>query len=1274
MGELKLTEAQQRVVDAKDCSLLVAAAAGSGKTAVLVKRIIERLKSRQTSLDRLLIVTFTNAAAAEMKERIGKALRKELEKDPDNAVFKEQSALLADARISTIDSFCNSVVRENFQALDIDPCFSVMEPAENELICSDVLEELFEEEYEKRSEDFMALVSCYGEYKDDSAVRDLVSDLAKFADNEPRPAEWLDECLKDLEQGFDKDMQDEILLEFRRTLKDSIAFCDHYSAEINASGDSLEVAETYEKDAEKLENILEKVTDLDSAVIELNSLDYARLKPKKGLSEEEKEERKKLTAPREEYKDNIKTLRARYFNLTLEEAETFYKRTGPVLTALVRLTREFMERVERVKREKNSFYFSDIAHMAFRILCQKDEAGNEGPTAVAKELADSFDEIMIDEYQDSSYLQEYMLKSISGEYGDRIPNLFMVGDVKQSIYSFRQARPELFEEKYEHFSDTGVHRKIDLSENFRSRKSVLEAVNVLLAPVMKKDMTEIEYDGAAALHFGSKDYIEDDPEKPCYDTELILIDKKLSDVEEEEGEEASEEEEFETTLEEDTEDGGSTTSVEREALTVAHKIREMIDSGFMVSDGVTDAGEKKIRKVRPGDFAILTRKSKGVTEVFAKALQKVQIAYTAETGTGFFDAVEVRKALAFLRILDNPYDDISFAAALYSPYGGFTASDLAKIRIRYGKTEKPGKRKTLYECLQKALEEEEGDELTGKIQRFMECLMKMRALNETLTVHELIEAFYKETGYKDDVTVMPGGDRRRGNLEMLVALAEKYEKSSFAGLHDFIRYIDRLLEKKSDFGEAEAEIEEDAVAILTMHKSKGLEFPVVFACCLGGEFNKKDSKAAVLFNRKYGLGSNLVDRKKRLRAKTMKQIFLQDKEKIKGISEELRVLYVALTRAKEKLFMVASLTSPEKAILGWHNSLLINESPTYASLKKYKTAMDFVGPTIFGEMSEEEIGDLLVGNARDLAVTRHAGKEEYTAHFCLRLHTYTEKTASDLLKIETKEKSDDGPCLEGKSLLDTPGVREEILEQEKFVYPEAAKVKAPMRVSVSLLKHIEIENLMSREEKDESESQPMPGIPDENDKKEVSAGALRGTLYHEVLEKLRYDGDYSSLKKAEESVKKDVESLISECYLEADILKTVSVKDLATFCMSDIGKRMIEACGKGKLHREQPFVYGLSPEEYREYSKTEDETDMVMVQGIIDAYIDEGDEITLVDYKTDKVYKDAEEELTAKYHVQLDLYAKALEKLTGKKVREKVIYSVSAGKDFALRDQKWKKN
>ncbi len=1258
MGDFKLTEAQQKVVDAADCSLLVAAAAGSGKTAVLVKRIIERIKNGRTSLDRLLIVTFTNAAAAEMKERIGKALHEEAAKYPDNKIYREQAALLPEAKISTIDSFCNSIVKENFQALGIDPGFSVMEPAENELILSDVLEEIFEEEYTDADADFLTLVASYGAYKDDEPVRKLVTDLYDFADNEMRPEEWLKNCLSEYDCPDRSELYEEITEEFRASVRDVIKLCEYCLEICNAGCPSA--ADNFVEDLVRLNELLKDSTDYDGAVKALSKLSFEKFTSGRKLPDEEKSIKDKAKNIRDKYKTLLDNYADVWFSVSREDADKLFDLTRPAVSALVRLTLKISERVWEAKKEKNSFSFSDIEHMAFGILCTRDENGNEAPTAFAAELADRYDEIMIDEYQDSSYIQEYMLKSISGEYGDRTPNLFMVGDVKQSIYSFRQARPELFSGKYRDFKDEGTHRKIDLSENFRSRRNVLDAVNVLLAPVMKADMTEIEYDGAAALHFGSKDYNEDDPVKPVYDTEVILIDKELSDCAEEAAEGEDEPEE--------SVDEGQTNEAEREALTVAKKIREMIDSGFMITDGKTADGEIKFRPVRLSDFAILTRNGKKVSETFVRELEKMSIPAVADTGTGFFDAVEVQKTLAFLRILDNPYDDVSFAAALYSGYGHFTASDLAELKIRYGASDKPKKKKMLYECMKEAYsdDEERTDSLTGKIHEFMDLLVSMRKQNETLTVHELIDEFYKESGYKDTVTEMPRGEGRRGNLDILVSLAEKYEKSSFAGLHDFIRYIDRLLEKKSDFGEAESDSGEEAVTVTTMHKSKGLEYPIVFACRLSKQFNSRDSKLNVMLDRDKGIASNYVDRKKRVKCKTVKQVFLQDKEKRKALSEELRVLYVALTRAKEKLFIVATEEKPADVMKKWHDALLVGESPVYTDLKGYDTFMDFIGPTLFHGLSEEDIEAIDAGETKNIKITRHAGEEAYTAGFGISMYRYDAESAAELAHGKAPATLEKSKTEAYKSIMELPGVREEIKAQEEYVYPELSKTAAPMRVSVSALKHIEIANLMSAEEKEENDPPVMPGLIRDGDKEEVSKGALRGTLYHEVFEKLRYDGVYSALEDAEQSVIKDIEELIRDGFIEADILDTVRVRDIAVFCMSDIGKRMIEAQRNNRLHREQPFVYGLSSDEYRYYSKTTDDTDMVMVQGIIDAYIEENDGIVLVDYKTDKVGKDAVRELTDKYRVQLELYAKALAKLTSKPVKQKIIYSVTAGKEIIL--------
>ncbi len=1367
MADFKLSAEQQRIVDARNSSLLVAAAAGSGKTAVLVKRIMERIKEGSVSVDRLLIVTFTRLAASEMLERLESSLQKEISNNPFDDMLNIQYAKLKNAEISTIDSFCGNIVKENFELCDINPDFTIMEETIENQLEDDIIDEIFESEYESASgkdNDFLSLVRSYGTYKDDKNVRNYIKKILKKAENEPWPTEWL----KNIQTGCDKGIPDtlyqDIANETYKMISETYAVLREINQGFEAAGGTKQT-EKMKYELQKLSELVAEKPDYDTYFQKIK-FEFERFPG--GKTPGDPETKKVLTAKRGAVRDSFKKYVSRYYDFSREESNLLFEHSIVPLKKLIDLTVELKKRLDETKKEKNSFTFGDIEHMALNILCTKDDCGNVVRTEIAREISSRYDEIMIDEYQDSSFIQEYILASVSHDRsvvkesgaGEEAvsPNLFMVGDVKQSIYGFRNARPELFIQKYEEFESTGTHIKIDLSKNYRSRESVLNSVNVLLAPVMRKHLTEIEYDSASALHAGSVNYENDDTESPKYNTEIILTEtnpdarivltetgdltktaveaksldetdspQKVNNKDNSDG--TGEEEDYENDDEESSSDDEDDSTAYLEALTVGRKIREMVEGGFKVSDGLDKNQKPIVRNIKYGDFALLFLYTAGVAKIYTDIFQNMRIPITAELTKGFFDTPEIKKIICFLKILDNPYDDISFAAVLHSEIVNIGAEELGLIATYKNKDKKD--KLPLYKCVRELCENPESgliDSVKEKLQRFFDIYDALLVRKNTDTVHSLIEAIYDETGFKDIVSVMPYGERRRGNLDLFVNIAKKYEHGAYAGVHDFIHYIDRCIEDKENFGEASSDAADDAVRILTIHKSKGLEFPVVFLCDIDKKFNMKDLRESIIMNHEMGIASNYIDTKKRVKFNTIKQNYMVDSEKRKLISEEARKLYVALTRAKEKLFIVGKIKDPGKKISEWENCFTSNDGAFLLNdILKVNRLMDFICPSLFvgqkidtAEFSKKDIKDTI-------RITRNCGTESFSADFDVTLVAYAGQDAAFMLKnsgytrtelkkqAEKKRKSEGAIKANPESvkatepeathtpatIFDDPDIKAEIKAQKEFVYPYTAEAEAPVRVSVSELKHIEIENLMEEAEREaenvpyltglcveeksdadlNTENAPDTGISNVNSpdadlnteeprkfksEPEVSKGALRGTLYHEVFEKLQYNGKYDTFEDATKSVSEDIDYLIKEGFLEADILDTVSINKIAKFCMSDIGKRMIKAEKSGHLHREQQFVYNLTPEEYNFYSKTDKAATPVMVQGIIDAYIDDGDSITIIDYKTDKVYRDAETELRAKYHVQLDIYALAVTQITGKKVKEKIIYSVAKDIDFAV--------
>ena len=650
MAEIRLTPEQQKVVDTRSCNLLVAAAAGSGKTAVLVKRIIKKVTEEGQDIDRLLIVTFTNAAAAEMRERIGAAIEEALRENPEDAHLQRQMLLLHNAQITTIHSFCLSVIREFFHLLSLDPGFRIGDEAELSLLRADVLEEVLEQSYEKEEAAFTAFVESFGSVKNDSAVTGYVLKLYNAAMSQPYPEEWLDSLLAGFsmsEQEFSSHpMLVHVMQEVRNCLSDCRSVLSRMFELTEGPDGVIAYKENFLADEEELLRLRSASSDYVEFSGALADLKFTALSRKK--QEDASEEKKELAkALRDHIKKQIKKLQEDFFYESPAELLESITHMELPMQGLIVLTKEFMARFAEQKKEKNLLDFNDLEHMALRILNEKDENGKPCPSDAAKILSGRFDEIMIDEYQDSNLIQEAVLTSVSGAWSHQ-PNVFMVGDVKQSIYRFRMACPDLFMEKYETYGEAGPARKIDLAKNFRSRKCVLDAINVLFAGLMHKESTEVEYDAAASLYFGASYPAE----KQEHSTEVLFVNA----AETENGALTGFGSEEDRNGENDGEDSSSgsensdgelsqeeKTLVQAEALAVANRMKELRASGLTIGS--------EERPVEYGDMVILLRTMSGWSETFLEVLNEQGIPAYADTGTGYFKTFEIKKTLDFLRIL-----------------------------------------------------------------------------------------------------------------------------------------------------------------------------------------------------------------------------------------------------------------------------------------------------------------------------------------------------------------------------------------------------------------------------------------------------------------------------------------------------------------------------------------------------------------------------------------------------------------------------------------------
>ena len=1179
------TSEQKTVIDLRDCNILVSAAAGSGKTAVLVERILSLLMDERhpAEIDRMLIVTFTNAAAGEMRDRIRERLEEKLEEELEPEMMEHlqrQSALLQNAQISTIHSFCQYVIRNYFHTIDLDPDFRIADDGEQKLLQSDVLEQLLEEKYAEKSEAFLYMVESIATGRDDRVLESTVLQLYHFSMSFPWPQEWLDQCRREYEAEnvevfLDMPWIAELVKVAKVQVGDLLQMTRRALELCQEEHGPYMYEEALLSDLDMLEQLQtpETYRELGNAVRSMGK--WKTLSAKRD-EQVDPQIRDTVKGIREEVKKNFTKIRDTYFYAPPEALYEQMKRCRPMMEQLLDLTKEFADRYTQEKRKRNLCDFNDLEHLALQILMERKD-GVCTRTQAARDLADYYQHIMIDEYQDSNLVQEMILTGICGE-PEGIHNLFMVGDVKQSIYRFRLARPELFMEKYETYDlQEGSNRRIDLHKNFRSRAQVLESTNEVFDKIMDRDLGKVAYDEAARLYPGA--VFEEAPDLNSYGSEMLLLD--LADNEE------SEE-----------------TDRELEARMIGRRILEL-----MQIQKVWDKNEKSYRPIQFGDIVILLRTVTGWAEDFARVLGNMGIPVFAGARSGYFSAPEVQTVLALLKVIDNPCQDIPLTSVLYSPIGKKMPQQLAELKGR-------GEGKAFYQVCMEAEE----------LRPFFAMLEQFRKKAVYTPMQELLWEILDETGYLDYVTAMPGGRQRRANLDMLVEKAAAYEAGSYHGLYHFVRYIENLHKYEIDFGEAMSGGEEShMVRIMSIHKSKGLEFPVVFVAGMGKNLNQTDSTTQFVTHMDLGIGCDDVDPILRVSGSTLFKNFVKMQIRNENLGEELRVLYVALTRAKEKLIITGAADNLEKKLVKWSEKLQPwQKKLSFTDRVQAKCDLDWMMPVILNEEAAPDIA-------------------------------FSVCTVQELLEGEVERQSE--YLIQEQELLGMPSgmifdpeAKEELETSLAYRYPYEKEETIPSKVSVSELKRMsqkeeESESVSLAPEAEEEESAQSTVIMPKflQEETEVS-GAGRGTVYHKVMEKLDFDCD------AEEQMRK----LCSRGIVTEKELECVNPLKIAKMCATSLGRRMAQAQRKWKLFREQQFVLELPAGEVNPKWSMEEQ---ILVQGIIDAYFIEEDQIVLVDYKTDFVKFKEASSLYEKYRVQLGCYKKALESLTGYPVKEQIIYS-----------------
>lgn len=1266
---MKFTPEQQRVIELHNSNILVSAAAGSGKTAVLVERIIRMICDGEhpADIDRLLIVTFTNAAAAEMRERIAAGITARLEADPGNEHIQKQSALLHNAQITTIDSFSLFLIRNHFNEIGLDPDFRVADEGEIKLLQQEVLAQLLEDAYAgqfvpEAPEQFHACVEYFCPGGRESVLEQHILNLSRYAGSFPWPAEWLEErkndyAAGDMEALVHSDYGQYLTERVNRTVEGCLEKLREVKRLCELPDGPYMYGELTEAEIEQLER-LTSCKDLEEQAAKVPTVTFGRLPSKKDDSVDPAK-RELAKAIRNSVKDTLSDLSESYFKTPLELAVEQGKACREPLRILLDLVLEFDRRLLAAKQERHLIDFSDMEHYALQILLKREkveETGSIGtdraktkyrivPSDVAMEYRQYFQEILIDEYQDSNLVQEYLLSAISGEEEGRY-NRFMVGDVKQSIYKFRLARPELFLEKYDTYQETGDLCRIDLAKNFRSRIQVVDAVNDVFSRIMSREIGGIAYDDKAALYPGAVYPAQEDP---AYGSELLLIRKPEKGEREESG-----------IGEQHAEGAGVLVDYDNvrqlEALAIAARIKQLKGS-LQVMEKST--GE--LRPVRYSDMVILLRTTSGWDEEFKKILEQQGIPVYITSKTGYFGALEVQELLQFLRVLDNPRQDIPLFGVMQSVFGGFTQEEIAQIRS--GGEGHSRKRMTLYEALKEVAQSgrtvEEGEEISAgesageeaelsqKADTFLQRIGHYRDLTPFTSIRDLLQRILDDYDYLNYVTALPAGSKRRANVEMLLTKASAFEKTSYFGLFHFIRYMEQLEKYDVDYGEADTLDENaDVVRIMSIHKSKGLEFPVVFVSGLSKRFNMQDANQSLIVDMDLGVAVDYVDSVRRIKNKTLRRTVLSAKMKEDNLAEELRVLYVALTRAREKLILTAVL---DKADEKWELAQMTGqERLTYLDFCEVGSYMDFLLPIL------PQTG-IAVKTLRteDLAV------EELREQ--LRMGDRREQ----LRLIACGETTLTGDPEENERKLMY------LRERFAYQYPHPGLQKLYTKTTVSELK------IAAMAEKDEAafhtfeEKEVVPYIPGFRREQEKVSGAVRGNAFHRTMELLDFTylftesglftgcpNNYEEYRRGldknrlqnrlEEFLQRETISL----RLTEEYAKAVSLPKILNFLEQELAYRMWRAQEQGLLYREQPFVLGIDA---KRLDPDLPEGEKVLIQGIIDVFFIEDGEIVLLDYKTDVI--DSLEALWNRYNVQIQYYEEALTKLMQMPVKERILYS-----------------
>ena len=1234
----KWTKEQSEVITHRKGNLLVSAAAGSGKTAVLVEHVIDRLldKDHPFSLSSVVLMTFTEAAASEMKERIKVRLKEAFLENRDPHIERE-IAELPNANISTIDAFCKRLIQENYTSLGIEPNFRIGEGNELALLKEDIVEELLEEEYSKKEENFLSFVDRFSSGKEDKGIQEIILKLHRLAIANPFPERYLKELLEDGGEAWKSYLLESIkkrVEEALKTLQEAIQICGE-------EGGPSEYLVTVEEDYQSLfklkalwtpeddeENTGETTVLLHRVIEGIQAISFNRIKNSKA------DRKAEVKGRRDAVKALIQDWQKSYTLIPKEIEEKADIEEKILLKEAIRLTLLFLERYQEEKLDRNILDFSDLEHFALRLLYTEKD-GKLSFTALADELAKEYTEILVDEYQDSNMVQEYLVSALSKERfseGKAEGNVFQVGDVKQSIYRFRMARPELFLQKY-YDKD---YPKILLQKNFRSLKGVIDAVNTCFFRIMKKDLGGIEYDRDSSLFQG-----REEKEGVDSQTELLLMEKEENKPQKKKGEQT------EGKQKEEEKQG------EKNGGTGLEKESDLQLECRMIASRVKEFHKKNIDYK---DMVILLRSPKKVAKDMVDIFSEEGIPSFAVSSDGYYSSVEVETVLAMLSIIDNPKQDIPLAAVLHSAMFDFTDEELCKLKIAYGSLGEAlcsfsGDIFSENICSENSCSEIENplqvkssldQALFEKWKNFCEKLERYRRFSRNLRVHELLYLIYEETSYYLYVSVLPMGEKRRANLDQLIEDALQFEKGSFSGLFNFIRYIEKAKQKEYDEGEANVYSENDnLLRILSIHQSKGLQFKVVILSSIQKGFNKQDLRESILLDEKLGMASQYVDPETRIKYPSLQLTAIKEKIEEENQAEELRLLYVAMTRAEEKLVM----TGVVKNLSYYMEKHPVKDDLSLEDLRNANSYFDFMMLGFSRSLSqnlETPIVKLKLYNKQDLSGIK---KEEKAEKFSLRdeLYSFLKKKREKTLEEEEWDKDFSYRYPHEESTHLYPKYAVSLIKEQAI---EALKEQEKTAENFRIFREDDTETVDTGNTGEAVNSMERLQFPKrKKEKREKGLGSKIGDSFHHALALFDYT--------------KGLEQL--PAILEEEELALIHKEQLETFLSSTLGECFKKAYLEKRLFREKHFMRALP---YHSLFPERAEKDEVLLQGIIDAFIVEDDGIILVDYKTDRVK--GEEELRERYRKQIMLYSDALEAILGKRVKRRVLYSFYLGEEVEI--------